>query len=174
MKRMPDTAVAPNVVHACSDQTTADVVERRSGVDRRRAPTTSLRYFMYGGRRISGRRAEDRRRVQYFDRYSRAHLNLIVLILFLSVTDAFLTLFLIDHGAIEVNPIMAFYLEVGPYAFLFVKYGLTSLGLILLLLFSNFVLRPVRVRAGVLFYPLLAAFVGVVSWQIYLIRLVIA
>jgi hypothetical protein len=68
---------------------------------------------------------------------------------------------------------MAFYLEVGPYAFLFVKYGLTSLGLILLLLFNNFVLNPWRVRAGILFYPVLATFVGVVTWQIYLIRQVV-
>jgi hypothetical protein len=133
-----------------------------------------LRYFLFGGRRAGGRREEDRRRVQYVDRYHHAHLSVIVLILFFSVLDAFLTLFLIDHGAIEVNPIMAYYLEVGPYAFLSVKYGLTSIGLILLLLFSNFVLRPVRVRASVLFYPLLAIFVGVVSWQIYLIRLVVA
>ena len=92
----------------------------------------------------------------------------------LSVVDAILTLFLINHGAIEVNPIMAFYLDFGPYTFLGVKYGLTSVGLMILLIFKNMFLRSMRVETGAFLYVILAAFIGVVSWQIFLIHSVIA
>jgi len=107
------------------------------------------------------------------DRYQQSLFGVVVLILFLSVIDAILTLFLINHGAIEINPIMAFYLGVGPYTFLFVKYALTSVGLILLLLFRRFFLRSMRVFAGSLLYLILIAFLGVVSWQLYLVHSVI-
>jgi hypothetical protein len=150
------------------------LIERRSGRDRRQSGRRPLRHFLFGGRRTQGRRAEDRQRLMLCDRYHHSHLGLIVLILFFSVVDALLTLHLIDRGAIEVNPIMAFYLTVGPYTFLFVKYALTSVGLILLLLINSFVMQSIRVRAGTLFYLVLATFVGVVSWQIYLLHRLVA
>ena len=99
--------------------------------------------------------------------------GIIALILFFSVIDALLTLFLINHGAIEVNPIMAFYLNLGPYVFLGVKYGLTSVGLLILLVFRDMFLRPLQMKTGMFFYVILAAFVGVISWQIFLIHKII-
>ncbi len=148
--------------------------ERRSGNDRRRQGGIHLRFLLSGGRRVNGRRYEDRQRMLLFDRYQQSHFSIIVLILFFSVMDALLTLFLINRGAIELNPIMAFYLGVGPYVFLFVKYGLTCAGVILLLLVRNVFLKTIRVHAGILLYLVLAAFLGVVSWQIYLIGKVVA
>jgi hypothetical protein len=53
------------------------------------------------------------------------------------VFDAFLTLFLLGQGAYEANPVLAYFLKFGPYAFFTVKYTLTSLGLIALLIFRN-------------------------------------
>ena len=91
------------------------------------------------------------------------------MILFLSVIDAILTLFLITHGAIELNPVMAFYLDIGPYPFLWVKYALTSVGLLILLVFRNRCMNYIGIKAGAFLYVTLAAFVSVVSWEIYLI-----
>lgn len=145
-------------------------IERRSGHDRRNRPALDLRSLVRGGRRSHIRRAEDRRRNFYVDRYRQSLFGVIVVILFLSVIDAILTMLLLQHGAVEINPIMAFYIEVGPYTFLAVKYGLTSLGLLLLLLFRDVVLKSIRVRVEAFIYVFLAAFACVVSWQIYLIN----
>jgi hypothetical protein len=90
------------------------------------------------------------------------------------VTDAILTILLISHGAVEINPVMAFYLDVGPYTFLFVKYALTSVGLVILLVFRDRFLHSIRIKAGAFLYVTLAAFLGVVSWEVYLIHKVIA
>lgn len=146
------------------------VIERRSGDDRRRRSSFSLRSLLLGGRRGTIRRREDRQAAFYLDRYHQSLFAAIVLILFLSVMDAILTMLLIHHGAVEINPIMAFYLSVGPYTFLLVKYGLTCIGVLTLLMFRNFVLQSLGMRAGAFLYVVLAAFAGVVSWQLYLIH----
>ena len=144
-------------------------VERRSISDRRNKSGISMRSLLFGGRRKSIRRFEDKQKLFYVDQYSQRHFGAIVLILFLSVIDAILTMVLINHGATEINPIMAYYLNVGPYTYLGVKYMLTSVGLMVVLMLRNIFMRPLRIYAGSLFYYLLVAFIGVVSWQIFLL-----
>jgi len=144
-------------------------VERRSITDRRKKSSISIRSLLFGGRRETIRRHEDKRKLFYVDRYNQFHFVAIVLILFLSVVDATLTIVLINHGAYEVNPIMAYCLDVGPYTFLSIKYSLTCMGLILLLMLRNIFMRPLGIFAGSFFYYFLAAFIGVVSWQFLLL-----
>ena len=144
-------------------------VERRSITDRRKKGSISMRSVLFGGRRETIRRHEDKRKSFYVDRYNQLHFVAIVLILFLSVVDAALTIVLINHGAYEVNPIMAYCLSVGPYTFLSIKYSLTCVGLILLLMFRNIFMRPLGIFVGSFFYYFLAAFIGVVSWQSFLL-----
>jgi len=151
----------------------APVSERRSGIDRRLQRQIDMRALLFGGRRKAIRRQEDRGKAFLVDQYQQSLFGIIALILFFSVIDALLTLFLINHGAIEVNPIMAFYLNLGPYVFLGVKYGLTSVGLLILLVFRDMFLRPLQMKTGMFFYVILAAFVGVISWQIFLIHKII-
>lgn len=91
-----------------------------------------------------------------------------MVILLLSVVDALLTLFLIDHGAVEINPLMAFYLNVGPLAFIVVKYTLTSLSVFLLLMFRNVFFSSIRRNTLFLFTLIIGAFIGVVTWQLFL------
>ena len=150
------------------------MTERRSGMDRRRKSPFNRRSLFWGGRRESGRRYTDRQRPLLADRYQQSLFGVIALILFLSVIDAILTLFLINHGAIELNPVMAFYLDLGPYTFLWVKYALTCAGLMILLVFHNRFLNSMGIKAGAFLYVALAAFVSVVSWEIYLISRVMA
>ncbi len=45
------------------------------------------------------------------------------------------------HGAYEINPIMAYYLTVGPHAFIVLKYALTSMGVIILLILIRKILN---------------------------------
>ena len=115
------------------------------------------------------RRREERNTIFWADRYSQTLFGAVVLILFFSVLDGLLTLFLIDHGATELNPVMAYYLDVGPYAFFSVKYLLTSVAVVILLLCQNAFLRTIRIHTRSLFYVIVAAFMSVVAWELFLI-----
>lgn len=57
----------------------------------------------------------------------------VFLTLFLCLTDAVLTLSLLEMGAWEANPVMRYALEMGPKFFIFAKYFLTASGLIFLI-----------------------------------------
>ena len=147
---------------------------RRSGKDRRKQRGFSIRSLVFGGRRETIRRREDIHKIFWADRYSTGLFAAIVVTLFLSVLDALLTLYLINHGAYEVNPVMAYYLNVGPYAFFSVKYGLTCIAVIVLLMFRNVFLRTIRIFTHSLFIFIIGAFMAVVVWQVYLVFYVIS
>ena len=59
---------------------------------------------------------------------------LIMLTLTLSLIGAFLSLTLISQGAIEWNPILAYFLSLGPIPYLLVKYLLTVVSVMVLVL----------------------------------------
>ena len=125
------------------------------------------------GRRQQVRRRVDRDRVLYMDRYSKPVFRLIVLILLLSVLDAFFTLLLIDHGAVELNPLMAFYLNIGPTPFVVVKYCLTSLSIFVLLVYSNNSIKRLKIYTRSVFSIISITFAGVIAWQLFLIYRVV-
>ena len=143
--------------------------ERRAGTDRRKSARLKLRSWYRGGTREIIRRRAERNTIFLADRYSQSVFGAILLILFFSVLDALLTLYLIGHDATELNPIMAYYINVGPYAFFFVKYMLTSVSVVILLLCQNAFLRIMRMYAHSLFYLIVAAFMSVVAWELFLI-----
>ena len=145
---------------------------QRLGVDRRRKTIPPLRYLVAGGRRRGVRRAEDKQRIIILDRYSPRILAAIVGILCLSLLDAVLTLCLIDHGASETNPVMAFFLEQGSLIFTSVKYLLTSLSVVIFLLVNHNVLPRTRFRMSSLFTFAIASFTIVVVWEIVLIYMI--
>jgi hypothetical protein len=143
--------------------------EKRSGTDRRRGTFPALSFLVSGGRRRQVRRAHDQRRIVILDRYPAGLLVVILGILFLSLTDAFLTLNLIEHGASEINPVMAYFLEKGPILFTVVKYGLTSMAVIIFVLVKNSTIRGSRMRTQSLFTFAIVCFAIAVVWQIVLI-----
>ena len=87
--------------------------DRRSASDRRRNGIPSFKSFFIYRRRSELRRASDRRRLILLDCYHASLLFPIILVLVLSVVDALLTLFLMSNGAVELNPVMAFFIELG-------------------------------------------------------------
>lgn len=145
---------------------------QRVGGDRRRKTIPALRYLVAGGRRRGVRRAEDQRRLVILDRYSPHLFAAIVGILCLSLLDALLTLSLIEHGAAEVNPVMAFFLNQGPLIFTIVKYLLTSLSVVIFLLVNHNVLPRTRFRLSSLFTFAIASFAIVVVWEIMLFYMI--
>ena len=148
-------------------------VDRRSGIDRRNQGRIRLRSLLLGGKRENIRRKVDKQKRFHVDQYSALFFAAIVIILTLSAIDALLTLFLIGNGAFELNPIMAYYIQIGPYWFLSVKYSLTCIGVVSLLILRNIYLKPFKIYTGSLLYFLTAVFITVVAWQLYLVSNVI-
>jgi hypothetical protein len=147
----------------------AFATDRRSGYDRRKNTGINIRTLMRAGKRRLIRRGEDRNRIFYVDQYSPKLFAAIVGIIFLSVIDGLITLFLMSHGAYEINPVMAYYLNLGPYIFFTLKYALTIIGAMVLLMFRNIGLRIINVRTHSLLYFVVGAFLITVAWELYLV-----
>lgn len=130
----------------------------------------AIKTLLHFRQRRTARRAEDRRGLVIYDHYPASDRNIIVLILLLSVTDAILTLYLISHGAMELNPIMAYYLEIGDGVFFLVKYLLTAAGVFLLFVFGGGrLLRRLKLHSRDLLTCFAVVFACVVVWEIFLI-----
>ena len=145
-------------------------IERRTGSDRRTNKIPFLKQLFFKGRRKALRRSSDRYNLSQIDQYGSSTFAIIMIILLLSLLDALLTLILLDRGAVEINPIMAFYIEQGPTVFLLAKYLLTAAALVLFLLFRDAFEQ--RYGFGSAFLVLVTGiFTLVIVWEIYLVFL---
>lgn len=144
-------------------------VERRSGHDRRAGRLPFLSRYWLTGKRGVPRRKADREQSYRVDRHPPRVLVPVLLILLLSLTDAILTLYLVGHGAAEINPLLNYFLNQGHLPFLLVKYGLTA-GAILIVIFNAkvFLFRS-RVRTQILLALFILPFFLVIQWELYLI-----
>ena len=91
-------------------------------------------------------------------------------IISLSIVDACLTLELVDRGAEELNPIMAYYLEQSPFVFFVVKYLLTSAAIIMILNIKEISLFGSKLSGEILFAFFIFALASVVQWQLILLH----
>jgi hypothetical protein len=149
------------------------VIERRSGVDRRKRSFNFLHRPFSQGRRRMLRRKTDRRRFFLFDYYSPKLFYAIVLVLMLSVVDALLTLWLVSEGAQELNPVMAYFLTYGPNIFLLSKYLMTAASVVIVVLLNYITFQRVRFPMGELLRLFAGCFAAVVIWEtILLVRFV--
>lgn len=142
-------------------------VERRRGGDRRRL---TLGTFLRGGitpRRRNGRRAgEQHLPIDWHQPYL---LFFSLMILLLSVADAFLTITLIMGGATEANPLLAYILRDHPELFALVKMGLTGAGVLVLVATARSrVFRIVRVDT--VLQALFAAYVALIAYEWWLLH----
>ena len=147
--------------------------DQRSGIDRRKQTGMNVRLLVGIGNRSTIRREEDREPIFLVDQYGPLLFLTIVAILFLCVIDAFLTLFLLNHGAYEINPIMAYLLSLGPYVFFISKYALTIFAIFGLFMFRGVVVRKFNVTTHSFLYLAAWLFVAVVGWELYLVFYVI-
>jgi len=147
--------------------------DRRSDVDRRVNRRFTLKSLFVWGRREEIRRLDDKGKIFLADRYSTTIFAAIVLILFFSVIDGLLTLILLGHGAKEINPLMAYLLEIEPMLFMTVKYLLTSVSLVILLIFRNVFLQRIKIYSSTLFSIFICIFVTVIMWELFLLSRVV-
>jgi hypothetical protein len=143
--------------------------DRRSGRDRRRNRFPTLKGLLLHRRRSDLRRRTDRNRIVLLDRYSNTALWAIVLVLVLSITDGFLTLFLIRNGAVELNPVMDFFLRIGPLAFMGSKYLFTAGSVFIVVVLNYTFMRRFKIYARELIKYFVAVFGVVICWEIYLV-----
>ena len=108
------------------------------------------------------------RRACISDAHSPKILIVILLIILLSITDAYLTLHLTSRGAVKLNPIMAYYLDHSPLAFFGMKYLLTCASIIVILMIKDFYLFKTKVQGKVIFVFHLIVLTSVVQWELYL------
>lgn len=91
--------------------------------------------------------------------------------LLLSMTDGALTLRLLELGARELNPIMHFYLELGPGIFIAFKYLLTSSSLLFLVMHQKRSFLGGRITGRQIIFVTPVIFAVVVCYQVTLISL---
>jgi hypothetical protein len=137
--------------------------ERRVVTDRRTSATKPFSFYTFRGRRRKSRR-HDERQNYYVDRYNVRYLILVVAILILCFLDAYLTLLLLQVGAIELNPFMLYFIKKDVVLSMVVKYIMTAAALIIFLVHKNFrVFGGLRVRN--LIYAILAVYSGLVLFE---------
>ena len=145
----------------------SDYSDKRSGLDRRKQKIPRLKYLLFGGQRKMIRRSEDKQQMIILDNYSPKLLTFVLIILALSLADGFFTLHVTGHGAIEANPVMAYFLDLSPWAFMSVKYFLTCLSVICFLILNNLYIKSLNVRVDKLFPAVIVVFLVVVFWQFF-------
>ena len=148
-------------------KTEEDADRRRRG-DRRSRSRPGVKFFLLGGRRKSARRDGDKKQFIYVDQYRPWLLVAIMLLAILSLSDGLFTLHLVERGATEENPIMAWFLNLGAWPFMTAKVLLTSSAIIILLVFNNYYFRPLRIQVKTLIPASAAAFLLVLFWQLIL------
>jgi len=150
------------------DQVWQGAMDRRSDSDRRRRGLPSLKSLMMYRRRRYLRRESDRRGLALLDYYHPPLLISIILVLVLSVIDAMLTLMLMDHGAVELNPVMAFFIELGSVPFFVFKYCLTAFSVCIVVVFNYYFFRHLKIYTGYLLQFFSLCFAAVIIWELFL------
>jgi Domain of unknown function (DUF5658) len=145
--------------------------ERRAGRDRRSRSWYALLAGAWRARRRNLRRAE-RGSLGYVDWHAPQWFAAAVLVLILSLADTFLTLVLLQHGAIEINPLMRAFVDGDGREFAFVKLALTAWGVAALVVlarvpvFSRYIAGPVLVAAAVLYLSLVGYELWLLGWVV--------
>ena len=153
-------------------QDCGESVSRRTR-DRRNFSFSTLVCGSLHCRRRAVRRSSDTHSA-YVDWYEPRLLYITLGVLVLSATDAVMTLNLLQHGSIELNPFMGILIEHDVGLFVFTKLMLTGASLVFLVMHVNFRLfRYIRIKhcitASLLVYLILVAYELVLLSHVVLI-----
>ena len=89
-------------------------------------------------------------------------------ILLLCAADALLTLTLMSHGAVEINPLMDGLVRGSGHSFGYWKIGLTAMGVLVLTLLAR--VRFWGKTVGTILYVVLGAYAVLVGYEVFLLR----
>ena len=102
----------------------------------------------------------------YVNWYESRYLFLILSTLLFCILDAHLTTIILQHGGVEANPLMAILLQKNVALSLILKYVITALGLILLLVHKNFRIFG-KFRVSKLIYVVFFIYFVLVITEVY-------
>ena len=146
---------------ATTSEPTSGNIERRIAPERRLQTARALVTGGWHARRRNPRRGEPARPGSV-DWHASHWFAAALIVLLLSMADTLLTLVLIQHGAIEINPLMEpFVIGSGP-TFAFVKLALTATAVMILVVltrvptFGRLLAGPILVGAALLYTVLLS------------------
>jgi hypothetical protein len=142
--------------------------ERRDG-ERRRRVWWSVCYGSFNPRRRSPPRRRGDGGDHFLDWHSAHLLAVSIGILLLCVVDAFLTLILLQAGAVEVNPFMAALIYRNVAMFAALKMAMTSVGVILMVYVARYRFMRLLQVEWVL-YGVLIAYASLIPYEISLIK----
>ncbi len=100
-----------------------------------------------------GRRTADHK--GYVDVYNRKDIALLLVIFLLNLGDAFFTMLWLDRGGHEANPVMNFFLDISPGAFIAQKCFVVGIWLMVLVVHKNFPLARIGLKISLGAYALL-------------------
>jgi len=132
----------------------SNICARIGGEDRRKNSLRTAWYSLYRNRRTTVRRASDSVINVYLDKHEPWLIYLAIGALFLSATDAYFTLALLQHGSYEMNPVMDYFIRKDSQLFFIVKFAITAFCVFFMLIHKNF--RFLKVLKG--YHVLLSAF----------------
>ena len=134
--------------------------------DRRRRFWWSVVYGSFNPRRRSPRRL-DTAEFHLVDWHQSRLLAVVMAIMLLCVTDAFLTLVLLQGGAREANPVMASVVYQDATAFTILKMLMTSSSVAVMVLLAGYRFLGVF-RVEVLLYLVLTGYVSLVGYELWM------
>jgi hypothetical protein len=145
---------------------------RRTPADRRKRTFRSLLQGSLSPRRRGPRRDTDRS-ITAVDWHHPQWLAVAMLTLLLCTADALLTLTLLERGANEANPFMEPLVGGSALVFAMVKMGLTSGGIIVLILLARMRVFG-RVPVSFILYMVLVAYTALVGYELWLLETLFA
>lgn len=110
---------------------------RRQQDDRRQANLRSIFYALFMSRRQTQRRFTPQADC-YSDRYDIYTFSVALLLILLCVFDSYFTLQLTQYGATELNPILEWALQQHALLFFILKYTVTAVCVVLIVMHRNF------------------------------------
>ena len=147
-----------------SEVVSATAEDRRMRSDRREFGWRTVMFGFLRSRRRNARRSEEGE-VLFLDWHHPWHFFLATGTMLLSVTDAFMTLQLLNLGMIEANPIMAWVLEQGTAAFVASKLALTAFGILTLVYLAKARFFN-RIRTGLFLTAFFSGYACLVCYEI--------
>ncbi len=142
---------------------------RRDRPDRRRTVISPFSSAAWQGRRRGARREQETVNT-YVDVYEARWFYAAIGVLLLSCTDAMLTLNLLQQGASEINPFMAWLLDINNNLFFFTKLALTAIGVVMLVAYKNFRLFN-YLKTGHVLYAFLVGYALLIKYELMLLSI---
>ena len=145
--------------------------EKRAKIeDRRKRPTPVVSEHLFRGKRQGPRRNTDPRVNYYVDQPPKPAWQYALLLICLSLLDAFLSLWLFSDGrSNELNPLLIVGLKYGNWVFLGVKLVLTLVSALFLLLHWHFRIGPLRISVVRLLQVLVGLYLLIVVYELALL-----